>query len=79
MSINKLAYSGHFELKFEYLRLSEAELGIPTLAMPGNGFSRFTRIQSTIELRVAIQAQINSPIAVILSTKSSLYDLQKQR
>ena len=31
MSIYKLAYFGHFELKFESLRPSEAEFGILTL------------------------------------------------
>ena len=32
-----------------------------------------------LELRVVISANINSTIAVILSPKSSLYDLQKPR
>ena len=45
--------------------------------MAENGFSRFTRKRKVVELRVVISANINSSIAVILSPKWSLYDLQK--
>ena len=47
--------------------------------MAENGFSRFTRKRKVVELRVVISANINSSIAVILSPKWSLYDLQKLR
>ena len=55
MSINKLAYFDHFELKLESLRPSEAEFGIPILvAYPETFFSRFVRKREVIQLRVAI-------------------------
>ena len=44
-----------------------------------NSYSRFTRKQKVIELRVVKSVNINMPIPVILSLKSSLYDLQKLR
>ena len=42
-------------------------------------FSPFTRKRKVLELSVVISANINLHIAVILSPKTSLYDLQKLR
>ena len=47
------------------------------IAIAENGFSRFTQKRKVIELNNVISAQINLHIAVILSPKTSLYDLQK--
>ena len=64
----------------ESLRPSEAELEILVIASCENSFSRFTRKRKVKELRLVISAtaNINSGIAVILSPKSSPYDLQKR-
>ena len=61
----------------ESLRPSEAELEILVIASCENSFSRFTQKRKVLELRLVINANINSGIAVILSPKSSPYDLQK--
>ena len=63
----------------ESLRPSEPELEISDFALCENGFSRFMRKRKVVELRVVISANIKSGIAVILSTISSLYDLQKPK
>ena len=63
----------------ESLRPSEAELEFSVIASCENSFSRFTRKRKVLELRVVISANINSGIAVILSSKWGLYDLQKLR
>ena len=63
----------------ESLRPSEVELEISDFASCENGFSRFMRKRKVVELRVVISANINSGVAVILSPKWSLYDLQKPR
>ena len=63
----------------ESLRPSEAELEFSVIASRENSFSRFTRKRKVLELRVVISANINSGIAVILSLKWGLYDLQKLR
>ena len=61
----------------ESLRPSEAELEFSVIASCENSFSRFTRKRKVLELRVVISANINSGIAVILSSKWSPFDLQK--
>ena len=63
----------------ESLRPSEAELEFLIIASCENSFSRFTRKRKVLELRVAISANINMHIPVILSPKSSLYDLQRPK
>ena len=61
----------------ESLRPSEAEIENSDFASCENGFSRFTRKRKVVDFRVVISANINSSVAVILSPKWSLYDLQK--
>ena len=65
--------------KMEFLRPSEAELEFSVIASCENSFSRITQKRKVLQLRVVISANINSGIAVILSLKWSLYDLQKLR
>ena len=48
-----------------------------TIANAKNSFSRFTWKRKLLELKFVISTNINLPTAVILSPKSSLYDLQK--
>ena len=50
------------KLRYEFL----------SAAIHENGFSRFTQKRKVVELRVVISANIKSPIAVILSLKTSL-------
>ena len=50
------------KLRYEFL----------SAAIHENGFSRFTQKRKVLELRVVISANIKSPIAVILSPKTSL-------
>ena len=65
------------------LRLSEAEIGFlcgrVQIETRENSFSRFTGKRKILELNIVISANINLPIAVILSPHLSLYDLQKPR
>ena len=50
------------KLRYEFL----------SAAIHENGFSRFTQKRKVVELRVVISTNIKSPIAVILSPKTSL-------
>ena len=67
----------------KFLRPSEAEIdlfqGHAQIASRENSFSRFTGKRKALELNFVISANINLPIAVILSPYLSLYDLQKPR
>ena len=47
--------------------------------VPSFSFLYITQKVTTLELSVGISANINLYIAVILSLKTSLYDLQKRR